>query len=1094
MAACLLLLTVALTLALQPLTAAAQDDLPERPTGLAVSAASHDAVTIAWDNPDDSSITGYQILRRSRDGDDYGDGQGAAEFVVIVNDTGSAATSYTDTSVTPRTRYVYRVKAINSAGLSEWSSYGNAETPEEPPAPAAQPTGLTVSAATHEAITITWDDPGDDSITGYRILRRSRDGDGQGPAGFAVIAEDTGSAATTYTDDTVTPRTRYAYRVEAVNAQGSSPSSGGVNAETPAEPTPPAQPTGLTASAVSHDSVTLAWDDPEDDTITGYRILRRSRDGDEYGDGQGPAGFSVIAQDTGSAATSYTDTSVSPHTRYVYRVQAVNDNGVSERSSYVNVETPEEPEDSSTPAQPTGLVTAASESQVLLRWDDPEDDSITGYRVLRRSRDGDEYGDALGPAGFTVIAEDTGSAATSYTDGTVEAGTRYAYRVRAINAQGPGPESPDAYAATPEPTPDPKKEQQTVRATMDICSRTDAVETAILAASAVTSTDCSAVDDAELAKIATLRLANKSISSLQSGDFAGLTGLGTLGLANNDLTALPADVFNPLTSLNVLGLNDNNLASLPAGVFNSLTDLTQLELAINDLTELPDGVFNSLTSLTHLELADNDLTGLPDGVFNSLTSLTQLELDDNDLTGLPGGVFNSLTALETLSLHDNDLTELPDGVFDSLTSLTALELNDNDLTGLPDGVFDSLTALENLTLHNNDPDWPLPEAGDRVLLYLVSLTTYNNAAYTQPTTNICSRTQAVEEAILATSEVTSTDCTAVTLYELSRVTDLDLSNEVITALLAGDFAGLIGLTSLDLSDNFFIVLPEDLFEGLAALETLDLRDPAHAYDWRPPKLGDPVLRPLVSLTTYNSAPYTRTVDICSRTQAVQDAILARDEVTATGCEAVDAFELVEIAGLDLSGRSISALLAGDFAGLPGLTTLDLSDNDLSGLPEDVFEGLAALETLDLRGNDSGWTLPGSGHPVLQPLVSLTTYNGAAYICWRTSQVQTAILATSQVTSTDCAAGAKDELPEITSLDLSSQSISSPAAGRLRRPDGPDLPGPVGQLADPPAGESVRQPGRPDHPGPVAQRPDPPAGESVRQPGRPDHPGPVAQRT
>ena len=34
-------------------------------------------------------------------------------------------------------------------------------------------------------------------------------------------------------------------------------------------------PTGLSAAAVSHDTVTLTWDDPQDDAITGYVILRR---------------------------------------------------------------------------------------------------------------------------------------------------------------------------------------------------------------------------------------------------------------------------------------------------------------------------------------------------------------------------------------------------------------------------------------------------------------------------------------------------------------------------------------------------------------------------------------------------------------------------------------------------------------------------------------------------------------------------------------------------------------------------------------------------------------------------------------------------
>ena len=36
----------------------------------------------------------------------------------------------------------------------------------------------------------------------------------------------------------------------------------------------PPQPTGLTADP-AHDQVGLDWDDPDDPTITGYRILRR---------------------------------------------------------------------------------------------------------------------------------------------------------------------------------------------------------------------------------------------------------------------------------------------------------------------------------------------------------------------------------------------------------------------------------------------------------------------------------------------------------------------------------------------------------------------------------------------------------------------------------------------------------------------------------------------------------------------------------------------------------------------------------------------------------------------------------------------------
>ena len=223
--------------------ALAQDAAPAQPTGLSVSSQDFQSVTIAWDDPREDSITGYQILRRSRDGHTYGDGQGSWEFVAIEDDTGTADAEYTDVSVTPQTRYVYRIKARNSAGLSERSSYANAETLGPP----GQPTGLTVSSASHDSVTITWDDPQDDSIAGYQILRRSRDGDtygdGQGSWEFVAIEDDTGTADTEYTDQSVTSETRYVYRVKAWNPAGLSERSSYANAETAAAPAATPEPT-----------------------------------------------------------------------------------------------------------------------------------------------------------------------------------------------------------------------------------------------------------------------------------------------------------------------------------------------------------------------------------------------------------------------------------------------------------------------------------------------------------------------------------------------------------------------------------------------------------------------------------------------------------------------------------------------------------------------------------------------------------------------------------------------------------------------------------------------------------------------------------
>ena len=194
----------------------------------------------------------------------------------------------------------------------------------------------------------------------------------------------------------------------------------------------PAKPTGLFATA-SHDQVILTWDDPGDDSIIGYMILRRVRVNDQGGD------FSVLVPDTGTAATTYTDNTVAAETTYTYRIKAINEHGVSERSRWFHIDTPADP----LPAKPTGLFATATHDRVTLTWDDPQDDSITGYVVLRRLR----YDDPSGH--FDELAPDTGTAATTYTDDTVAAGTSYTYRIKAINGAGPGERSRWSHIDTP---------------------------------------------------------------------------------------------------------------------------------------------------------------------------------------------------------------------------------------------------------------------------------------------------------------------------------------------------------------------------------------------------------------------------------------------------------------------------------------------------------------------------------------------------------------------------------------------------------------------------------------------------------------------
>ena len=189
---------------------------PAKPVGLVLTP-SHDNVVLAWTDPGDSTITGYQILR----------GPDAANLAVLTTDTGDANNTYTDDSVAAETTYVYAVRARNAHGLSPQSEMATVTTPAA--APPAKPTGL-ITGANHNSVLLSWTNPDDEGITGYQVLR------GADSASLTVLVDDTGSGGTSYIDNSVAAETTYAYAIRARNAQGLSPQSDSISVTTLAAP------------------------------------------------------------------------------------------------------------------------------------------------------------------------------------------------------------------------------------------------------------------------------------------------------------------------------------------------------------------------------------------------------------------------------------------------------------------------------------------------------------------------------------------------------------------------------------------------------------------------------------------------------------------------------------------------------------------------------------------------------------------------------------------------------------------------------------------------------------------------------------------
>jgi fibronectin type 3 domain-containing protein len=370
-----------------------QVSAPAAPAGLSATGGNA-LVALSWTAP--SGASSYDVYRGTLTG-----GESATAIA-----TGIATTYYTDRSLANGTTYYYRVDATNSGGISPLSGEVSA-TPE--PGPPAAPAGLTATAG-NASVALAWTAPG--GATSYNVYRGSASG------GEGATAISSGVTTASYADTGLTNNTTYYYKVSAVDAGGTSPQSGEVSA-TP-EPPVPAAPAGPTATA-GNASVALAWTAPNG--ATSYNVYRGTTAGGE--------GTTAIA--SGITTVYYADNGVSNGTKYYYKVAAVNIGGIGAPSSEVFA-TPEP----GPPAAPTGLTATAGNASVALSWTAPA--GATSYNVYR----------GTSASGESATALVSGITATSYADNAAANGTRYYYKIAAVDSGGNSAQSTEA-SAMPEP-------------------------------------------------------------------------------------------------------------------------------------------------------------------------------------------------------------------------------------------------------------------------------------------------------------------------------------------------------------------------------------------------------------------------------------------------------------------------------------------------------------------------------------------------------------------------------------------------------------------------------------------------------------------
>ena len=299
-----------------------RDNPPVAPTGLSVDSITYDGVTLSWSAPAHSALTGYRILK----------GATADALETLVQDTGDLELTYTDTTTEGEhdTTYHYAVLALSLDGDGAQSAAVSATTlprPTTPDAPVVEgaPAALTTLAARLDGlggVRLSWLDPDEVGITGYRILR------GDDALSMRVIKEDTGSASDVYVDASSRVNRTYVYAVQVRNAAGLSQLSNTVSVATLGAPT------NLLLVASSDSKVSLSWTAPSTTGVTGYHILR----------GPSADALTTLVVDTGATATTYTDTTTKADTTYHYTVGAIGPHGEGPSTVTVSVTVPPAPQ------------------------------------------------------------------------------------------------------------------------------------------------------------------------------------------------------------------------------------------------------------------------------------------------------------------------------------------------------------------------------------------------------------------------------------------------------------------------------------------------------------------------------------------------------------------------------------------------------------------------------------------------------------------------------------------------------------------------------------------------------------------------------
>ncbi len=391
--------------------------VPAKPTSFTATAGDQQ-VALAWTDPSDSTITGWEVRYKVKTGSD-------GDWTEILNSQADT-TSHTVTGLINGTEYRFQVRAVNATGD------GTPSDPEDA-TPVTHPMTVTRVIVTpgDGQLRVSWAAPtvadsSSDSVTiqKYEVFYKSEatPADGDWNSGGTVVPPATREVVIS----SLVNGTKYTIIVVVTAADSQSYESAYFSA-TPVPPAP-ATPTGFIAKSGDAE-VRLVWDNPKDATITKWQYQQRvGESGIDFGSWKDIPG-------SDKNTVSYTVTGLTNGVFYVFQLRAVNMGDHTDLPAGAGTVT------MAAPARPTNFAATAGDAQVVLSWTNPQNSDIREWQYQQKVGTG-SYGD------WTEILNSQADT-TSYTVTGLTPGTRYTFKLRAVNIGSTAGSPSDAASATP---------------------------------------------------------------------------------------------------------------------------------------------------------------------------------------------------------------------------------------------------------------------------------------------------------------------------------------------------------------------------------------------------------------------------------------------------------------------------------------------------------------------------------------------------------------------------------------------------------------------------------------------------------------------